>query len=85
MHIRMTHVDDHGHPHNPGHTLNTARVCERMRVYVYLADGLYRRAELNKHAHCSRVPRLAREHQRCGTVLLRALAGDYRTEVNWIR
>ncbi len=80
MHIRMTHDDDR-HPHNPRHMLETARVCERMRVYVYRVDGLYRRAELNKHAHCIRVPALAREHQRCGTVFLRALAGDYSIEV----
>ncbi len=38
--IRMTHEDDHGHPHNPRHMLDTARVCERMRVYVHLVDGL---------------------------------------------
>jgi hypothetical protein len=79
----MTH-DDH-HPHNPRHMPDTARVCERMRVCVYLVDGLYRRAELNKHAHCIRVPALARQQQRCLTVFLPALAGDYSTEVNWIR
>jgi hypothetical protein len=73
------------HLHNPRHMLHTARVCERMRVYVYLVDGLYRRAELNKHAHCIRVPTLARQQQRCLAVFLRALAGDYSTEVNWIR
>jgi hypothetical protein len=76
---------NHRHPHNPRHMLDTARVCERMRVYVYLVDGLYRRAELNKHAHCLRVPALARPLQRCLTVFLRALAGDYSTEVNSIR
>ncbi len=80
----MTH-DDHRHPHNPRHMLDTARVCERMRVYVYLVDEVYRRAELNKHAHCLRVPAKARPHQRCLTVILRALAGDYSAEVNWIR
>jgi hypothetical protein len=63
----MTH--DH-HPHNPRHILDRARVCERMRVYVYLVDGLKRRAELNKHAHCLRVPALARKQQRCQTVVL---------------
>jgi hypothetical protein len=82
--IRMTH-DDHRHPHNPRHMLDTARVCERMRVYVYLVDGLYRRAELNKHPHCLRVPALARQHQRCLTAILRALAGDDSAEVNCIR
>jgi hypothetical protein len=41
-----------------------------MRVYVYLVDGLYRRAELNKHSHCLRVPALARPHQRCPAVFL---------------
>ncbi len=50
--------------------LDTARVCERMRVYVYLVDGLYRRAELNKHPHCLRVPALARPLQRYLTVFL---------------
>ena len=82
--IRMTHHDDR-HPHNPRHMLDIARVSERMRVYVYLVDGLYRRAELNKHPHCLRVPALARPQQRCPAVFLRALAGDYSTEVNWIR
>ena len=66
------------------HMLETARVCE-LRVYVYLVDGLYRRAELNKHAHCSRVSARARPLQCCPTVFLRVLAGDYSTEVNWIR
>jgi hypothetical protein len=82
---RMTH-DDHDHPHNPRHMLDTASVCERMRVYVYLVDGLYRRAELNKHPYCIRVPALARPQQRCPAVfgILPALAGDYSTEVNWI-
>ncbi len=56
---RMTHDDDR-HPHNPRHRLDTARVCERMRVYVYLVDGLKRRAELNKHVHCICVPAPAR-------------------------
>jgi hypothetical protein len=56
-----------------------------MRVYVYLVDGLYRRAELNKHPHCIRVPARARPQQRCPAVFLPALAGDYSTEVNWIR
>jgi hypothetical protein len=37
--IRRTH-DDHRHPHNPRHMLDTARVCESMRVYVYLVDRL---------------------------------------------
>jgi hypothetical protein len=82
--IRMSH-DDHRHPHNPRHMLDTARVCERMRVYVYLVDGLYRRAELNKRAHCIRVPALARQQQRWLAFPLRALAGDYSTEVNSIR
>ncbi len=82
--IRMTH-DDHRHPHNPRHMLDTARVCEGMRVYVYLVDGLYRRAELNKHAHCIRVPKITRQHQGCHTLDLPALAGDYSTEVNSIR
>ncbi len=82
--MKMTHHDHH-HPHNPRHMLDTARVCERMRVYVYLVDGLYRRAELNKHAHCLCVPALARPHKRCLTVLLRALAGHYSTEVHSIR
>ncbi len=82
--IRMTH-DDHRRPHNPRHALDTASVCEGMRVYVYLVDGLYRRAELNKQAHCSRVPANARPLQRCHTVFLPALAGDYRTEFNSIR
>ncbi len=80
----MTHHDD-GHPHNPRHMPDTARVCERMRVYVYLVDGLYRRAELNKHPHCLRVPALARPQQRCPAFPLPSLAGDYSTEVNWIR
>jgi hypothetical protein len=31
------------------------------------------------------VPALARPHQRCLTVFLPALAGDYSAEVNWIR
>ncbi len=84
-HTRMAHDDD-GPPHTPRHMLDTARVCERMRVYLYLVDGLYRRAELNKHPHCLQVPALARPQQRCHTAIcLRALAGDYRTEVNWIR
>ncbi len=65
----MTHDDDHPPP-NPRHMLVRARVCERMRVYVYLVDGLYRRAELNKHAHCSRVPATARPQQRCPAVFL---------------
>ncbi len=82
--IRMPHDDDR-HSHNPRHGLDTARVCERMRVYVYLVDGLYRRAELNMHAHCLRVPALAHAQQRCPAVVLSALAGDYSTEVNWIR
>ena len=86
--MRMAH-DDHRHPHNPRHMLDTARVCERMRVYDYHAccfvDRLYRRAELNKHPHCLRVPVLARPQQRCLAVVLSALAGDYSTEVNWIR
>ncbi len=82
--MRMTQ-DDHRHPHNPRHMLDTARVCKRMRVHVYLVDGLYRRAELNKHAHCIRMPALARPQQRCLTVCLRVLAGHYSTEVNWIR
>jgi hypothetical protein len=60
--------------------------CERMRVYVYLIDGLYRRAELNKHAHCIRVPARARPHQRClAATCLPALARHYSTEVNSIR
>ena len=80
----MTHDDDR-HPHNPRHMLDTARDCERMRVYAYLVDGLYRRAELNKHAHCIRVPALARPQQRCLTVFLPALARHYSTEVNRIR
>jgi hypothetical protein len=66
------------------HMPDTARVCERMRVYVHLVDGLYRRAELNKHPHCLRVPALARPQQRCPAPLP-SLAGDYSTEVNWIR
>jgi hypothetical protein len=37
--MRMTHDDD-DHPPNPTHVLDTARVCEGMRVYVYLVDGL---------------------------------------------
>jgi hypothetical protein len=82
--IRMTH-DDVGHPHNPRHMLDTARVCERMRVYVYLVDGLYRRAELNKQAHCIRVPATARPQQRCHTVFLPVLAGHCSAEVNSIR
>ena len=49
--------------------LDTARVCEHIRVYVYLVDGLYRRAELHKHPHCIRVPALARPQQRCPVVL----------------
>jgi hypothetical protein len=84
MYAHRTH-DDHRHPHNPRHMLDTARICERMRVYVYLVDGLYRRAELNKHAHCSRVPAIARPQQRCPAVFLPARAGDYSAEVNWIR
>ncbi len=80
----MTH-DDHRHPHNPRHSLDTARVCEGVRVYIYLVDGLYRRAGLNKHAHCIRVPALARQQQRCLTVCLPARAGDYSLEDNWIR
>ncbi len=75
--MHMTHDDDR----NPRHMLDTARVCERMRVYVYLVDGLYRSAELNKHAHCIRVPALARPQQRCSAFPLRALAGDYSIEV----
>jgi hypothetical protein len=51
------------------HMLETARVCE-LRVYVYLVDGLYRRAELSKHPHCIRVPARARQQQRCQTVFL---------------
>jgi hypothetical protein len=85
--IRMTQDDDR-HPHNPRHSLDTARVCERMRVYVYPVDGFYRRAELNKHAHCIRVPALARPQQRCPAAAvysLRALERDYSIEVNWIR
>ncbi len=83
--MRMAH-DDHRHPHNPRHMLDTARVCERMRVYAYRVDGLYRRAELNKHAHCLRVPATARPHQRCPAAFsLRALACHYRVEVNWMR
>ena len=39
MYAHRTH-DDHRHPHNPRHMLDTARVCEGMRVYVYLVDGL---------------------------------------------
>ena len=81
--MRMTHDDDH--PPNPTHMLDTARVCERMRVYVYLVDGLYRRAELNKHPHCLRVPALARPQQRCLAVFLPALVGHDSTEVNWSR
>ncbi len=76
----MTHDDD-GHPHNPRHSLDTARVCERMRMCVYHVDVLYRRAELNKHPHCLRVPAIARPLQRCHTVSLPALAGDYSREV----
>jgi hypothetical protein len=79
----MSHDDD-GDPHNPRHMLDTARACERMRVYVYLVDGLYRRAELNKHPHCLRVPALARPQQRCPAFSLRVLAGDYSREGNWI-
>jgi hypothetical protein len=79
------HTHDHRHPHNPTHMFDIARVCEGMRVYVYLVDGLYRRAELNKHPHCLRVPERARPHQRGLAVFLRALAGDYSTEVNSIR
>jgi hypothetical protein len=41
----MAH-DDHRHPHNPRHMLDTARVCERMSVYVYLVESLYQRTEL---------------------------------------
>jgi hypothetical protein len=41
-----------------------------MRVYVYLVDGLYRRAELNKHPHRLRVPATARPQQRCPAVFL---------------
>jgi hypothetical protein len=85
--IRMTHDDDHPPP-NPRHMLDTARACERMRVYVYIVDGLYRRAELNKHAHCIRVPTTARPHQRCPAAAvfsLRVLAGHYRIEANWMR
>ena len=85
--IRMTHHDDR-HPHHPRQMLDTARVCGGMRVYVYLVDGLYRRAELNKHPHCIRAPATARPHQRSPTAAvssLRALAGHYRTEVQWIR
>jgi hypothetical protein len=84
---RMAH-DDHRHLHNPRHMLDTARVCERMRVYVYLVDGLYRRAELNKHPHCLRVPLRARPHQRCPAAAvfsLRVLAGDYSIEANLMR
>ena len=81
---RMAH-DEHRHPHNPRHMLDTARACERMRVYVYLVDRLYRRAVLNKHAHRIQVPVHARPLQRCLTFPLRALAGDYSTEVNSIR
>jgi hypothetical protein len=83
IHTRMAH-DDNGPPHNPRHMLDTACVCERMRVYVYLVDGLYRRAELNKHPHSHRVPARARPQQRCHTEILRALAGDYSIEVNSI-
>ncbi len=32
--MRMTYDDDR-HPHNSRHNLDTARVCERMRVYVF--------------------------------------------------
>ncbi len=78
--IRMAH-DDHRHPHSPRHSLDAARVWEGMRVYVYLVDGLYRRAELNKHPHCIRMPALACPQQRCPTVFLRALAGYYTIEV----
>ncbi len=56
-----------------------------MRVYVYLVDGLYRRAELNKHPHCVRLPARARPQQRCPAVSLPALAVDCSREVNWIR
>jgi hypothetical protein len=74
------------HIYNPRHMLDTARVGERMRVYVYLVDGLYRRlSELNKHPHCLRVPALARPQQRCLAVCLPALSGHDSTEVNWIR
>ncbi len=69
MYEHRAHDDDR-HPHNPRHSLDTARVCERLRVYVYLDDGLYRRAELNKHPHCSRVPVKARPHQRCPAAFL---------------
>ncbi len=58
-----------------------ARACACM---FYLVDGLYRRAELNKHAHCLRVPAIARPQQRCQTVYLPALARHYSTEVIWI-
>ncbi len=75
---------DHGHPHNPRHMIDTARVFVRIHVYVYLVDGLYRRAELNKHPHCIRVPVLARPNQRCLTFPLPVLAGHYSTEVNSI-
>ncbi len=86
MFAHRTHDDDR-HPDNARHMLDTACVCERKRVYVYLVDGLYRRAELNKHAHCSRVPATARPYQRCpaAAVHLRVLAGDYSLEINWIR
>jgi hypothetical protein len=65
--------------------LSTARVCERRRVYVYLVDRLYRRAELNKHAHCIRVPATARPQQRCPSVCLPVLAGHYGIEVQATR
>ncbi len=39
MFAHRTHDDDR-HPHNPRHMLDTACVCERKRVYVYLVDGL---------------------------------------------
>ena len=39
IHTRMAHDDD-GPPHTPRHMLDTARVCEGMRVYVHLVDGL---------------------------------------------
>jgi hypothetical protein len=37
----QTTNDHHHHPHNHTHMLDTARVCERMCVYVYLVHRLY--------------------------------------------